>query len=348
MRKVNWEVKASQAATRSRTDKASQDHNDSFSDSITNHAYILANEQWNQSERYDVIRCICALDSSFTWRVRRSSKPNVSSLPVRTYWKTRIVTVRERQLVCSCSYWRAWGIPCRHVLRIFRLTSRTLHLADLDVRYWVEMYRANPATIRDLLWAPGGVFDRPVPEGPSVTVTPEMFLSKTCTNSCNDPERESCWFDGDPTSVTCESMDASDPIGILSGTSNKRPSTFARGVGNGNSSKPETHLYSCVKEICDNLCALTSDHPEVGQSIHAMLQADWNKAMELLPDKHRPSIKDTETVVIPALRSDGSSDKRGGEWVSPPKPKPKRSNSTTDANNKANWDSVKHKRTKKN
>jgi hypothetical protein len=79
-----------------------------------------------------------------------------------------------------------------------------------------------------------------------------------------------------------------------------------------------------------------------------MLQADWNKAMELLPDKHRPSIKDTETVVIPALRSDGSSDKRGGEWVSPPKPKPKRSNSTTDANNKANWDSVKHKRTKKN
>jgi hypothetical protein len=383
-RKVNWEVKASAAATRSRSDKSTQDHGDGFSDGITDHAYALANAQWDQSDSYDVQRCSCDSDVNtpiVKWRVKLSQQPKASSLPVRSWWRTRIVsvhkndandesTVAQRHLRCSCPYWRAWGIPCRHVLRVFRLLKRKLILSDVDMRYWVEMYRAEPKTIRDLLWSPTtGIFARAMPEGPAITLTPIVLMSPDCDSNCDDPTVLSSWVDGDPT--TAENVvDASDPMGISFGTSNKRPSLFSNPSKGSKGTEQSSHLYTSIKTVCENICSLTSDHPTIEQPVLTMLQTGLTAVLELLPANERASAADLGKNVVPALRGPSSSDdrRRGkGEYpikrktsvtirkkratVQRPssqqkaKKKQKKSDTlSTTRLNKQHWDSVKRKR----
>lgn len=370
-REVNWEVKASGSATRSRSDKSTQDHHRDFSDGITDHAYTLANEQWVQSAKYDVQRCSCSEDASpaaatVQWRVKLLIQPKATSLPVRLWWRTRIVSAHpndaakpteEHHLRCSCPYWRAWGIPCRHVLRVFRLHERRLVLADVDIRYWVEMYRANPNTIRDLLWSPTGIFERVMPEGPAIKLTPIVLMSPDCQTDCDDPTVLSSWVDGDPT--TANPVDFSDPMGISAGTSNTRPSLFST-----RNAEHQTTLYTCIKTICEKLCVLSSDHPTVEQPVLSMLQSGLSDMLDLLPEKERPSAKDGREV--PALRGKLSRDDRGrgkGEHPkrkknikvrrkptqqkAPKKPKKgsnKSAQQTKATLNRQNWDTVKRQR----
>jgi hypothetical protein len=214
-----------------------------------------------------------------------------------------------------------------------------------------------------------------MPEGPAITLTPIVLMSPDCDSNCDDPTVLSSWVDGDPT--TAENVDASDPMGISLGTSNKRPSLFSNPNRGSKGTEQISHLYSSIKTVCENICSLTSDHPSVEQPVLTMLQSGLTAVMELLPSNERPSAIDLGKTVVPALRGPGSKDDRQrgkGEYsfkrktsatIRKKRGKSKKStshqtvkkkqkkmiasvtgsSSTTTKLNKQHWDTVKRKRT---
>jgi hypothetical protein len=231
------------------------------------------------------------------------------------------------------------------------------------------MYRAEPNTIRDLLWSPTGIFSRAMPEGPSITLTPKVLISPICDNNCDDPTVLSSWVDGDPT--IAENVDASDPMGISLGKSNQRPSSlFSNPNTRSKGTEQQSHLYTKIKTVCETICSLTSDHPTVEQPVLNMLQSGLTEVLELLPAHERPSAANLGQNVVPALRGNSSNDnrqrgkgeynikrkqsvtirkKRGKGSTSQQKAKKKKLRKAdslkTAILNKQNWDSVKRKRT---
>jgi hypothetical protein len=197
----------------------------------------------------------------------------------------------------------------------------------MDVRYWVEMYRALPSVIRDMLWNEGGVFDRGfVPPGPTISV-----------DEAKTPQQETLCCDGrcdarttvitDRTIVITDGTEDTDTVDVrtmLDHSSGKK--TYVRLERTPiESPRQQPNLYTPISEQCDELKVMISAHPQLMkdahegmrfllQSLHMKLPADEIAKVVRVQCKRKGQQQQLVDLSVPPKRSHRfSNDKRGGE-----------------------------------
>jgi hypothetical protein len=346
-RKINQEDKASKAATKSRTDKSAQPHNANFSDGVTRFAYNLADRQWTQSYEYTCKRCVCDstndhmcgtddesvedtdaathAQSLALWYVKRKHAVS-TALPMASFWRTRRVSILKQGyghvLVCTCTFWTTLGIPCRHVLCVYHnlSTDRRLALEDVDIRWWVEFYRALPNIIFSFLWGKDGIFSDGyvLPKGPSIDLRNiKLRETNVCNMECHAEQTLPDYLVEDPPQMTTHPSDGNhvDVRELIDRTAGKR--TYVRPTqGAATSSKP--NLYTPTSKLCDELLFMISTHPSVQEDAHdgvaRLLEAlrstlpinELNRVSESSAHKGSEQIK----RVVEPIRGPASSDDR--------------------------------------
>ena len=190
-RYTNWVEKSSRHAISVSTNWSQLllKYETSIVNDITRYSFKLLEQQMNARQYYSCVRCVCSDPNTTAWTIKLTKSPTASDLALNSYWRKRRVTLNiitdqhgriHNELSCTCPYWDAVGIPCRHTLKVLQSLSCKIQFTDLDLRWWNETYRGNISKIRDAFWGESGRFSHNwvKPIGPCL----EMPLTDTNIN----------------------------------------------------------------------------------------------------------------------------------------------------------------------
>eukprot|EP00040_Diaphanoeca_grandis_P008700 m.46118 g.46118 ORF g.46118 m.46118 type:complete len:1446 (-) comp20155_c0_seq1:228-4565(-) len=274
--------------------------------SLTPYACKRLRSQMSESPNYRTKRLSSKGDDQVKWCVTRTHrKQDTTGLPVIKFQRKRFVsavwTSTLTQLVCSCPFWNGMGIPCRHVLHVLVYVLRViLKLSDFDVRWWVEMYRAIPQVIANVLFGTGGIHSQSymLPKGPRVEIAD---LQRVMMEE-SDSEDE----DGQAYVIDCseqESNHSSPPQNVTQ--RRRQPEKRKRQM---ETVKPK--VYFSLQEKYNELQAEVAAHGEIGAKADTLFGILLREVKKGRKDQSHIISHGGKEVVVSAQRGESSKDHR--------------------------------------